>query len=820
MSSSYPDESPNGSNRMESIYAVQGGGVQQESDNIDTVSPPAMVLRSGRKKRKDRDSTSAPPSPASVSSASKSRKKSRASLSVIQEPSESDTAQGTLDTYHLVHQPPISINASIITNTSITAARKVPNEGATGRRLSDIFLPSSDHANDVINSTNPLLEVHRRPPSTPMELAFGGDSASLYVIPDNDRDEGRRDGLSQVLLRQTTQSSLKILSQNVNQPPTDDGPTLFTTHSSILRPLPTRPIPIMSEASAPIMLIPATTLPTNIQIASSSKQMEGPVASSSESGAAVLPAPEAICITTVSDSASSKYHPLQDWKIWAFLFAGAHFLVTSILHQQQYVLPFWKSIPQRSKNQAFWYQRKSVKWGLRNEPGDSNFFNNEQNIEPVEVRNMQKTNTIMNNNVSLEELKPENKQSDVLLSRLLLQDYRKIKSLMQDMISIHGPVLHETNQDTHLPMQVEELDKKIQAQMKLLQDWEEALAQVELIISNMNQVLSSSDSKNRTQIDKNALKTALRRLKNVSPLPIDEDDIFLLDMDHFMENLMENKKCQPSKIGEDDKNSVFLLSRTEFETSKDRMMKYAINTADKLADAIQSNKVMDDIIRSTVDTLKQSMIPYEGSHLKAPTVAVDLHDESSEPKAQKYLTPETLRMIIDERLERNKADLTGKLDYASIRSGAKIIRSGARKSSKSLSENVPLLNRFLAVTKLRFYGHNAEAALTPTIPSDALGQCWSFVKESGSRKIVVLGKENDISLMHHDSTRGAYASLSVRLAIPVKVSDVVIEHPIHIASSATSAIQHFRVFGFEDDNASSLKSWYLGSFKFDICKSH
>jgi len=227
---------------------------------------------------------------------------------------------------------------------------------------------------------------------------------------------------------------------------------------------------------------------------------------------------------------------------------------------------------------------------------------------------------------------------------------------------------------------------------------------------------------------------------------------------------------------------------------------------------------MDEIIRSTVDTLKQSMIPYEQSQKTTPTVSVELHKNSAED-SQTYLTPDAIRSIIDERLEKNKADFTGKLDYASIRSGAKIIRTGPRQTSSSLSEDVPLVNRFLAISKLRFYGHKAEAALTPTYPRNALGQCWSFAKETNKRKIVVLGKEKENSLLwKYDVARGAYATLSVRLASQVLVSHVVVEHPIQIASSATSAIQHFRVFGFEDDNASSPKSWYLGSFTYDICK--
>jgi hypothetical protein len=80
------------------------------------------------------------------------------------------------------------------------------------------------------------------------------------------------------------------------------------------------------------MVVPATKLPfpTNMQVANRD-QMERPVTSSSESVVGAS-APAAVHIKPVPDSTSTKYHPLQDWKVWAFLFAGAHILFTSILH--------------------------------------------------------------------------------------------------------------------------------------------------------------------------------------------------------------------------------------------------------------------------------------------------------------------------------------------------------------------------------------------------------------------------------------------------------------------------------------------------------
>ena len=85
-----------------------------------------------------------------------------------------------------------------------------------------------------------------------------------------------------------------------------------------------------------------------------------------------------------------------------------------------------------------------------------------------------------------------------------------------------------------------------------------------------------------------------------------------------------------------------------------------------------------------------------------------------------------VRQAIAERLELESADQTGIFDYASILNGARVIRS---KTSPSLIDNLPMVNRMAAFWGLRFYGHGPEAALTPTHPPNALGQCWSFEQQ-------------------------------------------------------------------------------------------
>ena len=168
---------------------------------------------------------------------------------------------------------------------------------------------------------------------------------------------------------------------------------------------------------------------------------------------------------------------------------------------------------------------------------------------------------------------------------------------------------------------------------------------------------------------------------------------------------------------------------------------------------------------------------------------------------------------IDRMLEIEDADRTGKFDYASVVNGARVLRRGPYATSYTLYETLPLLNRVLARTKLRFYGHPPEVALRPTFPMHARGQCWSFTNEYTSsrsrRQQTTLGSaENDMI--------GEYATLTVSLSSAITVTEVTVEHiPPMIATDPTSAMKDFRVLGFEDGGAFG-EPWELGKFTFNI----
>ena len=147
-----------------------------------------------------------------------------------------------------------------------------------------------------------------------------------------------------------------------------------------------------------------------------------------------------------------------------------------------------------------------------------------------------------------------------------------------------------------------------------------------------------------------------------------------------------------------------------------------------------------------------------------------------------------LETLVRSRLVVEAADETGKRDYALLLNGARVDYAN---TSPSLVDDLPLWNRMLAAWRLRFYGHGPEAAMTPTSPSDALGQCWSFSKTR--------------------SRFGDMATLTIRLATPIFVQSVSVEGRV----GRPTSIRNFRVIGLDDEG----RDWNLGSYLYDIKKT-
>jgi len=153
-----------------------------------------------------------------------------------------------------------------------------------------------------------------------------------------------------------------------------------------------------------------------------------------------------------------------------------------------------------------------------------------------------------------------------------------------------------------------------------------------------------------------------------------------------------------------------------------------------------------------------------------------------------------VRKAIETQIAIERADHSGLPDFAAVHNGASVIRTGDRATSPALVDNLPILNRLASLLSLRFYGYGADAALTPTFPRDALGQCWAFEK--------TIDKVS------------SFGTLTIRLAKPIYVSSITIEHPPkEVTDRVNTAIRSFRVFGFESPYAEG-KPWPIGDFEY------
>jgi hypothetical protein len=171
---------------------------------------------------------------------------------------------------------------------------------------------------------------------------------------------------------------------------------------------------------------------------------------------------------------------------------------------------------------------------------------------------------------------------------------------------------------------------------------------------------------------------------------------------------------------------------------------------------------------------------------------------------------EDLENIIQDRLQLEMADGTAMFDYASRINGASVIYGGKRGTTKSLVDSLPLYNRLMQLSRLRFYGYGPEAAITPTYPKHALGQCWSFQQLTVKEQMKRRKQQKD------DHKHGNFGSLTIQLSNPVYISTISIEHPPEIISDhQTSAIRSFRVIGYTDKMANG-KAWSLGSFEYEM----
>jgi hypothetical protein len=386
----------------------------------------------------------------------------------------------------------------------------------------------------------------------------------------------------------------------------------------------------------------------------------------------------------------------------------------------------------------------------------------------------------------------------------------------------------------HLHTQIlysDDKTNKIQAnivieQQQSLLEWESAL----LITEEAMTLLTEG------KIDSIEMNDELTHLANLSKIPIDARVLGAIhvpgegceDMDYIP--LEQDVADDETVVDDDDDDGRINIGALDPASTIPIRFKHIQTIKEELL--LLTQKMMKEVPEldiNWVQDLVYAELQRQGVDESLPSI-----DELHKPITIKMIdTPSSISSMmhdgvytahdavndIDGILEKEDADLTGKYDFASIINGAKVLRRGPYATSSSLYETLPLLNRILAYTKLRFYGHPPEVALLPTFPIHARGQCWSFPNESTnalSRQRMVGSSSGIIA----NDLLGLYATLSVRLASAVYVTEIMVEHnptviPSHesSSSSSSSAIKHFRVLGFEDGGAFG-DPWELGSFTF------
>ena len=237
---------------------------------------------------------------------------------------------------------------------------------------------------------------------------------------------------------------------------------------------------------------------------------------------------------------------------------------------------------------------------------------------------------------------------------------------------------------------------------------------------------------------------------------------------------------------QDDHNSVSpFLERQPFEDFVESLYSNASDSTATMQKEPEMIALARQWIRETLHSEAGLVVNEIGSAVRT---------DGEESRVQSDLA--RLFRLLEFRFEEEMADQTGKWDYASISNGAQVIAS---KTSPSLVNSLPILNRIWNLLGLRFYGHGPEAALTPTHPPYALGQCWSFLDQGKS------------------TTEPLFGVLTVRLARPIFVESVLIEHPPEDVAldGVDSAVRVFQVQGFEEADASG-PAWELGSFEYKL----
>jgi len=343
---------------------------------------------------------------------------------------------------------------------------------------------------------------------------------------------------------------------------------------------------------------------------------------------------------------------------------------------------------------------------------------------------------------------------------------------------------------SNVNVRLEDVKLKLLKKRQLLEVWKENLEAVE---KELHELLETPPHK--MSVDN--VVEALKDLNETSKISVQAELVLATDVP--MWKIVSSSGCPqlPSNLRKDPVITMDAIDEKIDSIKED---------AQKMVAEAENDKEIRGYVKEWVEEVLEDVgIPEEGIN---PEEEFDfVTDEEEEDLALSIgMTEEEVQNVINQRMESNLAERIGIFDAASLFNGAELIRSGTRATTPSLTESLPLLNRYMAYSKLQFYGFDAEVALTPTVPHDGVGQCWSFENASKSKN------PRWKAAYQNERANGRFASLTVRFAKLVSPKRVVIEH-VASPKKRPSAIRDFRLIGYEDHYARG-DPLDLGSFQF------
>ncbi len=415
---------------------------------------------------------------------------------------------------------------------------------------------------------------------------------------------------------------------------------------------------------------------------------------------------------------------------------------------------------------------------------------------------------VVENIILVDNLELEERERDLLLKRQKIALWRKQKEEAAEEIAKYQKLVDdEFGAAASLSQELEVEERRTAERMGKLAEWGKPLMKIHIVEENE---------------DSEEVSSIIQDLLNASEMPIAKEATRIISFDDVT---IPGEGCTGDFILESDNGDEEEEGEEEEYVTEEMVADAKRGLSSEVSDMFSEIRPGQESFRPIEDWMANEIRVLAEEHsfdtdLPLDNFVLPSRNENKEKTIDSNfgMSLSDLQTIIDERVEIDRADVTGKHDFASLRSGGSIVYTGSRQTSASLVENLPLGNQLMAKLGLRFYGHGPHAALEPTFPKDALGQCWSFEREGENSRITIKEWAGDEKELENEPDRGEFATLAVNLANPIFVRSVAIEHaPKAISDNRSTAIRKFRVIGFQSFDASG-SPWLLGDFEYNSGK--